>query len=300
MVFKNRLNQTQIFVQVNNLLIYLSNYRRLLVGYFVMVEPNVKIYVEDLNPEGKKTILFIHGWPGSHKLFEYQFDQLPRMGYRCIGIDTRGFGNSDKPWRGYDFNRLSDDVRCVVNALKLHDFTLAGHSTGGAIAIRYMSRHKGYGVSKLALFAAAAPSLIKRSNFPYGLDKETVVQLIQGTYTDRPKMLQDFGNIFFYKYITQAFSDWFFQLGLQAAGWATAAIANTWINEVLFSDLEKINIPTLIIHGIHDKVVPFQLGEIQKRSIKNSKLIPFEYSGHAVFYDQKDKFNEELMKFVDE
>jgi len=270
------------------------------LGYYIRVEPNVKIYVEDLNPEGKKTILFIHGWPGSHKLFEYQFDQLPKMGYRCIGIDTRGFGNSDKPWKGYDFNRLSDDVRCVIDTLKLHDIILAGHSNGGAIAVRYMARHKGYGISKLILIAAVAPSLIKRPNFPYGLDKETVVQLINGTYTDRPKMLEGFGDIFFYQHITQPFSDWFFQLGLRAAGWSTAAIANTWINEVLFSDLETINIPTLIIHGIHDKIVPFELGEIQNKSIKNSKLIPFNYSGHGVFYDEKDKFNEELVKFVEE
>jgi non-heme chloroperoxidase len=270
------------------------------LGYYVKVEPNVKIYVEDLNPDGKKTILFLHGWPGSHKLFEYQFNQLPKMGYRCVGIDTRGFGNSDKPWGGYDFNRLSDDVRCVIDALGLQDITLAGHSNGGAIAVRYMARHKGYGVSKLALFAAVAPSLIKRPNFPYGLDKETVVQLIQGTNVDRPNMLRGFGDIFFFQHITQAFSDWFFQLGLQAAGWATAAIANTWIEEVLFSDLATINVPTLIIHGIHDKVVPFQLGEIQNKSIKNSRLIPFNYSGHAAFYDQKDKFNEELVKFVEE
>jgi non-heme chloroperoxidase len=269
------------------------------VGYYVKCESNVKIYVEDLNPQGKKTILFIHGWPGSHKLFEYQFDQLPKLGYRIIGIDTRGFGDSDKPWTGYDYNTLSDDVRCVIDTLGLRDITLAGHSTGGAIAIRYMARHRGHGVSKLALFDAAAPSLIKRPNFPYGLDKETVVQLIEGTYTDRPKMLRDFGDTFFFQHITQPFSDWFFQLGLQAAGWATAAIANTWLNEVLFSDLETINVPTLIIHGIHDKVVPFQLGEIQNKSIKNSKLIPFYYSGHATFYDQKDKFNEELVKFVE-
>ncbi|NMM64962.1 alpha/beta hydrolase [Clostridium sp. P21] len=268
--------------------------------YYVLVEPNVRIYVHDLNPEGKKTILFLHGWPGNHKLFEYQFDKLPKMGFRCIGIDTRGFGNSDKPYGGYDYNRLSDDVRCVVNALKLNNFTLAGHSTGGAIAIRYMSRYKGYGVSKLALFAAAAPSLIKRPNFPYGLEKETVTKIIDGTYTDRPKMLSDFGDIFFFKHITKSFSDWFFQLGLQAAGWATAAIANTWIKEVLFSDLSAINVPTLIIHGIHDKVVPFSLAKIQNQNIKNSKLVPFEFSGHGSFYDEQDKFNEELMKFIEE
>jgi len=270
------------------------------MGYYIKVEPTVKIYVEDLNPEGKNTILFLHGWPGSHKLFEYQFDQLPKMGYRCIGIDTRGFGNSDRPFGGYDYNRLADDVRCIIDSLKLQNITLAGHSTGGAIAIRYMARHKGQGVSKLALFAAAAPSLIKRPNFPYGLEKEAVLKIIQGTYTDRPKMLSDFGDIFFFQHITAPFSDWFFQLGLQAAGWSTAAIANTWINEVLFSDLDAINVPTLIIHGIHDKVVPFSLAEVQKKGIKNSKLIPFNYSGHATFYDQRDKFNEELVKFIKE
>ena len=195
---------------------------------------------------------------------------------------------------------MSDDVRCVVDALKLNNFILAGHSTGGAIAIRYMNRHKGYGVSKLALFAAAAPSLIQRKDFPYGLEKGDVLNIIKGTYTDRPKMLRDFGDTFFFQSITKPFSDWFFQLGLQAAGWATAAIANTWIDDVLFSDLKEIDVPTLIIHGIHDKVVKFELGEVQNQTIRNSKLIPFKYSGHASFYDERDKFNEELVKFIED
>ena len=259
---------------------------------------DVKIFVQDLNPEYEKTILFLHGWPANYKLFEYQLDQLPNYGFRCIGIDTRGFGNSDKPFQGYDYDTLADDVRNVIDALGLKNITLAGHSTGGAIAIRYMARHNGHGVAKLALFAAAAPSLIKRPDFPYGLDKEAVLDIIHGTLTDRPQMLQNFGDMFFFQHITNAFSDWFFQLGLQAAGWATAAISYTWINEVLFSDLGKIQVPTLIIHGIHDKVVPFQLGEIQQKMIKNAVLLPFEFSGHATFYDQRDDFNYELMKFA--
>jgi non-heme chloroperoxidase len=268
------------------------------MGYFVRVEPDVYIFVEDINRKSKKTILFIHGWPANHKMFEYQFNQLPRLGFRCIGIDCRGFGNSDKPWEGYNYDRLADDVRCVIDALELQNITLAGHSTEGAIAIRYMARHNGYGVSKLALLAAAAPSLIQRSYFPYGLAKEEVENIIQETYNDRPKMLRGFGEMFFFQNVTEPLSDWFFQLGLQAASWSTASVAEAWLyEESLFNDLGKINVPTIILHGIHDKVCHFALAQAQKQGIKNSKLVPFEFSGHGLFYDERDKLNKELAQF---
>lgn len=268
------------------------------MGYYVRVEPDVNIYVEDVNSGGGKTILFVHGWPANHNLFEYQFDQLPKMGYRCIGMDIRGFGNSDKPWRDYNYNRLADDVRGVVETLKLQNFTLAGHSVGGAIAIRYMARHNGYGVSKLALFAAAAPSFTKRPDFPYGFSKEDVTKIIQDTYNDRPKMLQGFGDMFFFQSVTEPFSDWFFQLGLQASGWSTAALAASLRDENLFSDLGRIQVPTLILHGTHDKICPFPLAEAQRQGIKNSKLVPFESSGHGLFWEERDKFNKELAQFI--
>ena len=269
-------------------------------GYYVRVEPDVRIYVEDVNPGAGKTILFIHGWPANHKLFEYQFDQLPKMGYRCIGMDIRGFGNSDKPWRGYSYDRLADDVRAVVEAFKLLNFTLGGHSVGGAISIRYMARHNEYGVSKLALFGAAAPSFTKRPDFPYGLTKDDLNKIIQDTYNDRPKMLQGFGDMFFFQYLTGPFSDWFFNLGLQAAGWSTAALAASLRDESLFFDLGKIRVPTLILHGIHDKICPFPLAVAQKKGIKNSKLVPFENSGHGLFWEERDKFNKELAQFIEE
>lgn len=270
------------------------------MGYYVSVEPNVKVFVEDLNPLGNKTVLFVHGWPGNHNLFEYQFNQLPKMGYRCIGIDCRGFGASDKPWNGYDYDRLSDDIKVVVDVLGLHDFILAGHSTGGAICVRYMARHNGYGVSKLALFAAAAPSLIQRSYFPYGLTKEAVIDIINGTYNDRPKMIRDFGAMIFYQNVSEPLNDWIFKLGLEASGWATAAIANTWLGEEeLFNDLGKINVSTLILHSIHDRVCLFPLAIAQKNAIKNAKLVPFENAGHFLFYDERERFNEELIKFIE-
>lgn len=269
------------------------------MGFFIRVEPDVKIFVEDLNPSGDKTILFVHGWPGNHRLFEYQFDQLPKKGFRCIGIDYRGFGQSDKPWHGYDYDQLSDDLRCVVDTMKLSRFTLLGHSTGGGIVVRYMARHNGYGVSKLVLAAAAAPSLIRRPYFPYGLPKQDVVNIIQNTYSDRPQMLRDFGKMIFYKPVTPAFSDWIFQLGLQASGWATAFVARTWLGEeALFDDLLQIRVPTLIMQGVHDRVVMPPLSVAQHDSIPNSMLVSFEESGHFLFYDEREKFSRELARFA--
>jgi non-heme chloroperoxidase len=270
-------------------------------GIYVGVEPEVNIYVENINPTGSKTILFIHGWPGNHNLFEYQFNLLPKLGYRCIGLDCRGFGRSDRPWCGYDYNTLSDDIRCVVDTLHLHDFILAGHSTGGAICIRYMSRHHGYGVSKLALFAAAAPSLVQRPYYPYGLQKQVVIDIIQGVYTDRPQMIINFGTMIFYNPVSKPFSDWIFKLGLEAASWSTAAIANTWLEEEeLFYDLEVINVPTLILHGRNDQVCLFSLAVSQRNSIKNARLVPLEDCGHFLFYDQRERFNQEFIQFIEE
>ncbi|MDF2590297.1 MAG: hypothetical protein K0S41_4140 [Anaerocolumna sp.] len=200
----------------------------------------------------------------------------------------------------YDYDRLSDDVRSVIETLELKDVTLVGHSTGGAIAVRYMARHKGFGVAKLVLCAAAAPSLIERPYFNYGLKKEDVENIIKESYSDRPEMLMNFTNMFFYQYITNALAEWFFHLGLQAASWATIAIAKTWLGEEeLFKDLTEIDVPTLIIHGIHDKVCLFPLALAQHESIKNSILVPFEFSGHASFYDEKDRFNQTLADFID-
>lgn len=259
------------------------------VGYFVTVESGVKLYVEDLHPEGSKTIVFLHGWPLNHKQFEYQFDILPFMGYRCIGIDWRGFGKSDKPISGYNFDRLADDIRTLIDELQLDNFTLVGHSTGGAIAIRYMSRHNGYGVSRLVLVDAAAP---------IGFTTETATRYLTLALNDRPKMMREVTEGFFFQYITSSFSEWFFQLGLQAAGWSTAAIIITLRDEKLYADLQKILVPTLIVHGVHDKVIPFGQAQELHQKIKNSQLAPFYFSGHGAFWEERDKFNNLLRQFI--
>ena len=257
------------------------------MGYYVSVEPAVNLFVEDINPTGNKTIVFIHGWPLSHKQFEYQFNILPAMGYRCIGIDWRGFGKSDKPISGYTYNRLAMDIYMVVCALQLNNFTLVGHSTGGAIAIRYMSKYNGIGVSKLMLVDAAAP---------IGFTKETANQFLKEALNDRPKMMQEVTDGFFFQYITAPFRDWFFQMGMQAASWSTAAVIRLLRDETLYEDLNKINTPTFIVHGIHDKVIPFAQAQELNEKITNSQLISFQYSGHGPFWEERDKFNEFLLQ----
>ena len=257
------------------------------MGYYVSVEPAVNLFVEDINPTGNKTIVFIHGWPLSHKQFEYQFNILPAMGYRCIGIDWRGFGQSDKPISGYTYNRLAMDIYMVVCALQLNNFTLVGHSTGGAIVIRYMSKFNGIGVSKIVLVDAAAP---------IGFTKETANQFLKEALNDRPKMMQEVTDGFFFQYITDPFRDWFFQMGMQAASWSTAAVIRLLRDETLYEDLNKINTPTFIVHGIHDKVIPFAQAQQLNEKITNSQLIPFQYSGHGPFWEERDKFNEFLLQ----
>ncbi|CAM5798236.1 MULTISPECIES: alpha/beta fold hydrolase [Brevibacillus] len=268
------------------------------MGYYVAVEQNVNLYVEDLDPGNGKPVLFIHGWPVNHKMYEYQFNQLPQMGYRCIGVDLRGFGKSDRPWRGYSYDRLADDIRVVIDTLELENITLAGFSMGGAIAIRYMARYGADKVSKLALFAAAAPLFTRRPDYPYGMTKEQVNSLIQATYTDRPKMLNDFGDMFFASYVTEGIKDWMHGLGMEASGHATAMCAVSLRDEDLRRDLSAVSVPTAIFHGVQDKVCPYPFAEFMHAGIQGSELVPFLYSGHGLFYDELEKFNRELVSFL--
>lgn len=259
------------------------------MGYHIGVEPGVHVYVEDVNPGGVKTIVFLHGWPLSHKQFEYQFQALPAMGFRCIGVDWRGFGAADKPFAGYTFDRLSDDLRVVFDTLGLRDATLAGHSTGGAIAIRYMTRHGGHGVSKLALISAAAPR---------GFTPETANRLLAEISNDRPAMMRGVAEGFFFRHTSEPFAEWFIRLGLDAAAWSTAAVVRMLRDETVGADLPRIRVPTLIVHGVHDAVIPFAQAEEMRAAIPLARLATFPYSGHGPFWEERETFNRLLAEFA--
>ena len=269
------------------------------MGFKIPVESGVGLYVEDIGPSDGQPILFIHGWPLNHECFEYQYNQLPKLGYRCIGVDLRGFGKSDKPWFGYTYDQLSDDIRVVIDTLGLNNVTLAGHSMGGAIAIRYMARHQEHRIARLALLAAAAPSFTKGPNYPYGMTKAEVDDLIQQTYTDRPALLGTFADLFFEKPISDPFKQWFINIGLTAAGYSTAYTAVSLRDEKLWEDLASIQVPTGIFHGKQDKVCPFEFGEILHAMIYSSSFYVYEDSGHGLFYCDQDQFNYDLSSFIE-
>lgn len=265
---------------------------------FIEVETNVRLHIRDWG-QGK-TIVFIPGWPLSHEMYEYQFTQLPKQGYRCVGITLRGFGKSSKPWGEYTYDVFADDVKKVLEALDLRDVTLAGFSMGGAIALHYMACHKGERVSKLALFGAAAPSFIKRHGFQYGLEPAAVNGFIELCYTDRAKLNEDFGKIFFRSEnaVSLKLGEWFHNMGMEASPHATAACLIALRDTDLRGDMAKVNVPTMILHATQDKICLFELAEAMAAGIKGAKLIGFENSGHALFYEEKQKFNTELTNFV--
>lgn len=164
--------------------------------FFIRSSDNANIAVYELNPEGRKTIILVHGWPLSHKMFEYQIPYLLNDGYRVISIDLRGFGDSDVTSNGYNYNQFATDLYCIIYELNLCNFDLLGFSMGGAIVTRYMQIYKGYGVRKLCLLDAAVPSYCKSINNPYGQTIESTNRLIELGYNDRPAL-----NEYFRKYI---------------------------------------------------------------------------------------------------
>lgn len=266
--------------------------------FFIRSNDNAKIAVYELNPEGIKTIVLVHGWPLSHKMFEYQFPSLLHSGYRIISIDLRGFGNSDVTSDGYNYNQFSTDLYCTIYSLNLSNFDLLGFSMGGAIVTRYMQLYGGYGVRKLCLCDAAVPSYCKSINNPYGQTIESTNKLINLGYNDRPALNEYFGSIFFYNQHSTAFKDWMQNLNNSASGLGEMSCLIALRDEDVFNDLKHIHVQTGIFHGKEDKICPFGMAIIMHDNIRNSTIFPFEKAGHGAFYDAKDSFNKTLIEFL--
>jgi non-heme chloroperoxidase len=267
---------------------------------YIEVEPNVRLHITDAG-EGRPIVL-IPGWPLSDEMYEYQYNDLISKNFRVIGITLRGFGKSDKPYSAYNYNVHVLDIRKVLGKLDIKDAVLGGFSMGGAIAIRYASADNGAHVSKLALFGAAAPIWTQRMDFPYNLPKSAVDDLIELNYLDRPKLLSDFSKIISATETSlhAGIRDWLNGIALSASSHATAQCLIALRDTDLRSDMAKIKIPTLIMHGKKDKICSFDLAKQMKAGIADSHIIAFEKSGHSLFLEETPKFNEELIRFADQ
>jgi len=266
---------------------------------YIEVEPNVRLHITDAG-EGSPIVL-IPGWPLSDEMYEYQYNDLINKNFRVIGITLRGFGKSDKPYGAYNYDIHALDIKKVLNKLEIKNAVLVGFSMGGAIAIRFVSADKGAHVSKLALCGAAAPIWTQRKDFPYNLPKSSVDELIELNYKDRPKLLSDFAKIFSSAEtsLSEGISSWLNGICLSASSYATAQCLIALRDTDLRSDLTKITIPTMIMHGKKDKICSFDLAEQMKAGISDSHIIPFENSGHSLFLEETHKFNTELIKFAE-
>jgi non-heme chloroperoxidase len=265
---------------------------------YIEVEPNVHLHITDAG-EGR-TIVLIHGWPLSDEMFEYQYNDLINKNFRVIGITLRGFGKSDKPYGEYNYDIHASDIKKVLSKLDIKDAVLGGFSMGGAVAIRFVSTYNRSYISKLALFGAAAPIWTQRKDFPYNLPKNAVDDLIKLNYKDRPKLLSDFSKIFSAteNSLNEGIGNWLNTICLSASSHATAQCLIALRDTDLRSDLAKIKIPTVIMHGKKDKICSFDLAGQMRVGIAGSHIIAFENSGHSLFLEENEKFNSELIKFA--
>ena len=265
---------------------------------FIEVEKNVRLHVNDLG-EGSPVVL-IHGWPLSNEMYEYQYGALIKNGLRTIGITLRGFGQSDKPYGKYDYDVFADDIKAVLEELQIDNAVLGGFSFGGATVIRFASKYNNEHISKLALFGAAAPCEVRKDDFPYGLPTEVLNSLIELNSVNRPALIEEFGKLFAASEtaLPKGISDWLARIEFQSSQYAMEQGLCMIRDSDLRSDLKKITIPTAIFHGKLDKLCPFELAEQLHKGIVNSKLIAFENSGHALFLEERTKFNDELISFI--
>ncbi|MDW5563141.1 MAG: alpha/beta hydrolase [Methanomassiliicoccus sp.] len=263
---------------------------------YIEVEPGVEIHVQDWG-EGRP-IVFIHGWPLNLRMFDAQSLELPARGIRVIALDLRGFGLSTKTWEGLDYDVWASDVGRVISILGLNNVTLAGFSMGGAIAAHYVATSKDPRVSKLALLAAAVPRLQASQDFPEGVPAEAITTILDGEHADIAKGKSDFGKNFFSTDASPELHRWYDQMGLEAPPRSTIRGFEELRDRDLRQEMGHIDLPTRIFHGVNDHIVPFALAQAQNRLIKGSKLVKFDVGGHAFCYEERDRLNDELEKFV--
>jgi non-heme chloroperoxidase len=272
-------------------------------GSYIATKDGTQIYYKDWG--AGRPIVFCHGWPLSSDSWESQMMLLASHGYRAVAHDRRGHGRSSQPWNGNEMNTYADDLATVFETLRLRDAILVGFSTGGGEVARYLGRHGTGRVSKVVLVSAVPPLMLKTAANPGGLSIEVFDGLRAAQLANRSQFYKDVPSGPFYGFNrpgtkpSQGLIESWWMQGMQGGHKNTYDSIKAFSETDFTEDLKKIDVPTLIIHGEDDQIVPIDAaGRASARLIRNSKLIVYPGAPHGLTDTHKDKFNADLLAFI--
>ena len=269
---------------------------------FITTPDQTRLYFKDWGT-GRPVIL-LHGWPLSSDSWDDQAMAIADAGYRVISYDRRGFGRSSQPWTGYDYDTLADDLAAVIEQTGAQDAVLVGFSMGGGEVARYMSRHGGKSVSQAILVSSVVPYMLKTADNPDGTDQAVFDKMAQGMKEDRAKFFAVFYKDFFgvgmvSHPVSDEVLDWACSVSMQAGLKATLACADSFSSTDFRGDLPAFNVPTLIIHGTGDKIVPIDASaRAASRGIAQSTLIEYDGAPHGLQASHKEQLTRDLLAFM--
>jgi non-heme chloroperoxidase len=271
-------------------------------GNFLTVDDGTVIHYKDW---GKgQPVVFSHGWPLQGDAWEDQMFYLAARGYRVIAHDRRGHGLSSQPWDGNDMDHYADDLAALMEHLDLKNAILVGHSTGGGEVTRYLGRHGSKRVAKAVLVGAVPPQMVKSAANPGGLPMDVFDGIRKNVVDDRSQFFMDL-TMPFYGYnrpgakVSQGVRDTFRAQGMQC-GLKNAYDCIKQFSETDFTaDLRKIDVPTLIVHGSDDQIVPIDASaRAAAKLVKNATLLVYEGAPHGLPTTHKHRLNEDLLAFI--
>ena len=264
----------------------------------------IDLYYED-HGSGKPVVL-IHGWPLSGASWEKQTAALLNAGHRVIAYDRRGFGRSSQPSTGYDYNAFAEDLRKLVTKLNLHDFALVGFSMGGGEVARYLGTYGSEHVTKAVFIASVPPFLLKTADNPEGVDGSVFEGIKQAIVADRPAFLSAFFANFYNvdvlggKRISDQAVQASWNVGVGASPKGTLDCVPAW-GTAFRNDLPRINVPTLVIHGDADRILPIAAsGARTQKAVKGARLVVVEGGPHGLTWTHAETVNRELLNFLGE
>lgn len=271
----------------------------------ITTKDNVDIYYKDWGPKNGEVITFSHGWPLSSDSWESQMQFLAEHGYRVIAHDRRGHGRSSQPWEGNDMDHYADDLAAVINALQLKGVTLVGFSTGGGEVARYVGRHGTENVKRVALISAVTPLMLKTDDNPKGVPLSVFDGLRAASNADRSQLYLNIASGPFFGFNREGSEK---SEGMIQSFWRQGMMAgakNTYDSIAAFSatdlrpDLAKFDVPTLIIHGDDDQIVPIETsGQAAANIVKDSTFIIYKGAPHGLADTHKDRLNKDLLQFL--